>query len=205
MTPDAIYDKIRDYIGRDDIICDLHSACTPLKRNTYMCVTAGSKVRVVDFDSVKVNADKEKWGSTKRKSVDAVVNSASNKYFCFVEMKSWYLHLKFNDTEEAVRDKAAEYESDLPEKFRNSIEICKQIIDEHVFDDCNLIYILLTDVSVTSDGLSNFMSNLAALSGVSSDLIKLCNKLSSNIMNGINTVGTRYWECRSFDGNIKLL
>ena len=203
MTPKQVYDSICHYVGnRDSIICNLHSACSPIRGKSYMCTKPKSKVPVIDFDSVKTKADIEA-GIESRKSVDAVVNSPSNSFFCFVEMKSWNLLLTHSENEVSIRKQAKKYESDLPEKLAKSIEICKQIIGNNsILDDCHIVYILITDIPVKSDkdsGILSIESALTALAGTSSNLNILCNQLSRNIMNNIPKVETRYWECRNFD------
>ena len=208
MTPKQIYDSIYQYIGnKDTIICNLHSACSQLKGKSYLCANVGSNIRTIDFDSVKELADIEK-GIESRKSVDCVVCTPSDSYFCFVELKSWKLLLLHNGKEKDIRKQSIKYESDLPKKITDSIEICKQIINNGVFDNCKIIYILLTDISNNTDplsGLSSINSNLTALAGTSSNLNILCNKLTQNIMDNIPNVETRYWECCNFDAELSKL
>lgn len=209
MTPKQIYDSIYQYIGnKDTIICNLHSACSPLKGMSYLCKKEGSIIRTIDFDSVKELADIEK-GIESRKSVDCVVCTSSDSYFCFVELKSWKLHLIHNGKEKDIRKQAQKYESDLPRKLTDSIEICKQITgDKGIFDNCKIIYILLTDISTNTtpmSGLYSIDANLTALAGTSSNLNMLCNQLSQNIMDNISTVEARYWECCNFDAELSKL
>lgn len=203
MTPRQLYDSIHKYIGNQHtIICDLHSACSSIKGKQYMCTKPKSNTQVVDFDTVKTKADIE-CGIESRKSVDAIVSSPSDSFFCFIEMKSWELLLTHQGNETNIRKQARKYESDLPEKLARSIEICKQITHDHsVFNNCRILYILITDIPVKSDknsGISSIDSALTALAGSSSNLNMLCNQLSENIMNNISKVETRYWECRQFD------
>lgn len=206
MTPSEIYDKIKRYTeGCETIICNLHSACSPTKGKTYMCTSQGSKALVINFDTVKTEADKV-LNIESRNSVDALTKSPSGNYLCFVELKSWELVLSYNGTEKVIRKQAKKYESNLPLKLTDSISICKQICkDNSALDNCRIIFILLSDISVEEDGLSDINSNLTALAGSSSNLNMLCNQLSADIMNGIPNVETRYWECREFDKELKLL
>lgn len=91
MTSSEIYNRIKGYLaGCDTVICNLHSACAPSKRKVYMCSIAGSKTDVIDFDTVKKEADKA-MGIESRKSVDALTESPTGSYLCFVELKSWDL------------------------------------------------------------------------------------------------------------------
>lgn len=206
MTPSEIYDKIKQYTeGCETIICDLHNACSPTKGKTYICTSQGSKTQVIDFDTIKTEADKA-LNIESRNSVDALTKSLSGNYLCLVELKSWNLVLSYNGTENSIRKQAKKYKSNLPQKLTDSISICKQICkDKSVFDNCRIIFILLSDISVEEDGLSYFNSNLTALAGSSSNLNLLCNQLSADIMNGIPNVETRYWECREFDGKLEVL
>lgn len=209
MTPKQVYDSICHYVeGQNTIICNLHSACSPFQGKSYMCTGQKSQISVIDFDSVKTKADIDS-GIESRKSVDAVVHSPSNTFFCFVEMKSWDLLLTHNGNEANIRKQAKKYESDLPKKLADSIEICKQITgDNSILDNCHIVYILITDIPVNSNlnsGISSINSALSALAGTSSNLNVLCNQLSRNIMNNIPKVETRYWECRSFDNELSNL
>lgn len=54
-------------------------------------------------------------------------------------------------------------------------------------------------------GLSSIDSALTALAGTSSDLNKLCNRLSKDIMTNMPKIETRYWECRRFDAELSRL
>lgn len=208
MTPKQIYDSIYQYIGnKDTIICNLHSACSPFKGKSYLCTKVGSNIRTIDFDAVKKLADIEK-GIESRKSADSVVYAPSGSYFCFVELKSWKLLLLHNGNEKDIYKQATKYESDLPRKLADSIEICKQVINDRVFDNCKIIFMLLTDIPNDKDpqsGLSSINFNLTALAGTSSNLNILCNKLSQNIMDNIPNVETRYWECCNFDAELSKL
>lgn len=206
MTPSELYGKISKYLGTcDKKICDLHSACSPDKGKKYMCVTPASATLVIDFDKVKEKADRTK-GIESRKSVDAVKNTDSGNYFCFIELKSWQLLILHKGNEKKIEKQADKYASDLPVKFMHSMEICKEICgDENALDGCNLIYILVSDTSPEKDGLADINASLTALAGTSSNLNKLCDKLSSDIMKGIPNVETRYWKCREFDSEFASL
>lgn len=203
MTPLDIYNQVYAFSGLPStIICDLHSACSLKKKRLYLCAHAGSKTPVIDFDEVKIRADIAQ-GLESRKSVDALTVSPSSAFLCFIELKSWELLITYNGSEKNVRNQVVKYSSDLPAKLSDSMEICEEITNNpDVFDRCKIIYILLTDISVVDDGLSAFSSDLMALAGISSNLKELCNSLSQGVMDGITTVETRYWECRSFDKNI---
>lgn len=206
MTPLDIYNQVYAFSGLPStIICDLHSACSFKKKRLYLCAHAGSKTPVIDFDEVKIRADIAQ-GLESRKSVDALTGSPSSAFLCFIELKSWELLITYNGSEKNVRNQVVKYSSDLPTKLSDSMEICEEITNNpDVFDRCKIIYILLTDISVVDDGLSAFSSDLMALAGISSNLKELCNSLSQGVMDGITTVETRYWECRSFDKNISIL
>lgn len=201
MTPLEIYNSINNYINKDNVICNLHSAC---KNNNYLCGQILSNKNVLDFDAIS-----HKWCKEKSipafKSVDAVTNSVSNNYFCFIELKSWKLFLKYNQNESDIYKQAKKYESDLPNKLQKSIELCKKITNEDsTFKDCSILFILLTDISA-EDGISSIDNNLTDLAGTASNLKKLCNQQSQDILNNISNIETRYWECKDFDTKLSKL
>lgn len=201
MTPLEIYNSIKNYIGKDNIICNLHSAC---KNSKYLCEQIASNKNVLDFDAVS-----HKWCEEKSisdfKSVDAVTNSVSNNYFCFIELKSWKLFLRHNQNESDIDKQAKKYESDLPNKLQKSIELCKEITKkDSTFKDCSILFILLTDIS-DKDGISSIDNALTALAGTASNLKTLCNKKSKDVLDKISNIETRYWECKEFDEKIAKL
>lgn len=206
MNPLDIYNQVLAFAAiPTTIICNLHSACSPKKGKVYLCTKHGSKISVIDFDEVKTLADIKKEQES-RKSVDALTVNSSKTYLCFIELKSWELQINFNGTENKIRKQAAKYSSNLPIKLSDSIQICKEITNNpDTFSGCQIIYILVTDISVADDGIKAFNSDLTALAGTSSNLKDLCNTLSQGVMNNIISVETRYWECRNFDINLSSL
>lgn len=207
MTPLDIYKQVLSFSNTPTtIICDLHSACSPRKKKTYLCTLARTKTPVIDFDEIKTCADAAKGLASPRKSVDALTVTPSGTFLCFVELKSWELLIMYNGSEYNIRQQATKYSSDLPIKLSDSIQICEEITnDPNTFSNCKIIYILVTDISVVDDGIMAFNSDLTALAGTSSNLKELCNTLSHDIMNSIKSVETRYWECRNFDINFSTL
>lgn len=206
MIPSDIYNQVRSFSGHPTtIICDLHSACSPKKKKSYSCPNANSKTPVIDFDEVKTRADIIRKLES-RKSVDALTVSPSSTFLCFIELKSWELLITHNGSEATVRKQVAKYSSDLPTKLADSLQICKEITNNpETFDECKILYILVTDISVENDGILAFSSDLSALAGTSSNLKDFCNSLTQGVMDGITTVETRYWECRRFDKNMSVL
>lgn len=206
MKPAEVYRLVGSFLGEDtSAICALHSACSPLKGKKYQCGEVGSHYPVLDFDSVKIKADIEARKES-RKSVDALALTPSDKILCFIELKSWELLINNKGDEKKVRKQAEKYSSDLPLKLSDSLEICREIVGDHGEGSVSqILYILITDISVVTNGLEAFDSDLSALAGISSNLNMLCNRLSTDIMQGIPNVETRYWECRDFDHEISKL
>lgn len=207
MTPLEIYNRVLDFSGIPaTILCDLHSACTPRKSRSYLCGIAGTKTPVIDFDEIKTLADAAKGSAPTRKSVDALTVAPSRMFLCFVELKSWELLITHNGSEDSIRRQASKYASDLPMKLSDSMQICREIAaGPDTFDGCKIVYILVTDISVSEDGIMAFNSDLTALAGTSSNLKDLCNTLSQGVMDRIQSVETRYWECRNFDKDLSNL
>ena len=177
------------------IVCNIHSACC----RQYQCATP-SMHTVLDFDAIKTDFDKS--CRKKHKSVDAVALSGSRNKFCFIELKSWNLLLKYNSNQPqtAIHAQAQKYQSSLPNKLYDSMEICKDLSsDPDLFASVSAVYILVTDIDVYHRPLESFVSNLNALAGTSSDWIALCNALSQNIMSNIKRVSTYYEHCEKLD------
>lgn len=209
MTPPDIFREVETFSVANGhpltTLCDLHSACRPQKGRAYMCGMRGLSTPVIDFDEVKTAADRQAMLPA-RKSVDALALPPSHTSLCFVELKSWELHLQHHGTPEEITGQARKYESALPLKLTDSLAICRQITgDPATFDGCRVIFALVTEINVHTDGLMAFKTNMDALAGASSNLHKLCNKLSQGALSRISGIETRYWECRDFDRKIATL
>lgn len=202
MTPQEIYNTLEAYAPRETNICELHSACSPHKHKIFRCGQPESRHNVLDFDAIKDKFAIEN-GEPPKKSADAATVTPKGKRFCFIELKSWTLAIKYARNETEIKDKGQKFEAQLPEKLRDSIAISKAICrSDNAFEEDSLAYILLTDISVEENGIEAFASDLFKLAESSSNWIKLCNRLSRDIMNGIQDVETYYWECRDFDKKI---
>lgn len=205
MTPKQIYSKISTYSGLyETTICNLHSACSPQKHKKYLCTPPASNIKVIDFDAVKTMADHELHIDA-RKSVDAITVSETEKYLCFIELKSWQLLLSHNGTEEAIRKKVQKYESDLPIKFNDSLNICCQICGDNALKKEHVVYILVSDLQLENNALGVLNENLSALAGTSSNLQRLCSQLSNKLMDDIPEIKTLYCQCRELDTEITAL
>ena len=196
MTPDSLYDLlVAKCPVKETIVCDIHSAC----RRQYQCACC-SKHLVLDFDAIKTDFDR--LFHKKHKSVDAVTLSGSQNKFCFIELKSWNLLLTYNSNKEqtAIHKQARKYESSLPDKLYDSMDICKELSsDPDLFGSVSAVYILVTDIDVCHQPLESLVSNLNVLAGTSSDWIALCNTLSRGIMSNIKRVSTYYEHCEKLD------
>ena len=206
MRPSDIYLVIEDYSGRKPTtICRLHSACAPDKNRHFACGCEKSTYPVIDFDNVKYMHDKLP-GKAVRKSVDALAVTPSESYLCFIELKSWQMLLDNYGTEAKIKHQAKGYETSLPKKLTDNIEICKEITgDPESMTDCDILYALVTDISIEEDGFKTFVSDMTELMETSFNLSQLCNSLSREIMENIPDIQTHYWECRNFDASISNL
>lgn len=206
MRPSEIYLVIEHYSGRKPTtICRLHSACAPDKKRNFACGCEKSTYPVIDFDKVKDQHDRYS-GKAVRKSVDALAVTPSESYLCFIELKSWQMLLDNYGTEAKVKQQAKGYETSLPKKLTDSIEICKEITgDPESMTDCDILYALVTDISIEEDGFKTFVSDMTELMETPFNLSQLCNNLSRKIMQNIPDIQTRYWECRNFDTSISNL
>lgn len=190
--------------GKTTSICDIHSACSPIKGKFYNCGNQVSRTPVINMDAVKEDFYKSQDKKIEMpKSVDALTNSSDA--LCFVELKSWDLVLQYNGTADAIKQQCTKYQSDLPMKLAHTLEMCKQLLsDPNLFDGIRVIFVLVTDIDV-SIGIEAIYEDLSALAGISSDLRSLCNRLTGNILSGVTDFQTLYCECRNFDSEIAQL
>ncbi|MEZ3591737.1 MAG: hypothetical protein K1V84_11940 [Muribaculaceae bacterium] len=215
MSAEKIYTTVAAYLP--DIattnVCDLHSACSPVKHKTYMCEgKKGSRYPMIDFDRIKERYCKA--NSLKSiKSIDALALSPSKSRLCLIELKSWLMVLeppveskRSPATPTDVEAQTTKYSSALPTKLASSITLCREITDDPtLFTDLAIDYILVTDIDTDTDAIEGLLSNLSALAGTGSKLIPLCNRLSRDIMSGITNADTHYWHCRDLDTKIQSL
>lgn len=200
MTPQDIILHLASYspVSRT-IVCNINSGCNSKGNGHYLCGSPKSSTEVLNFDIIK-----EKFQDEAKipysKSVDAVCSTPQNTRLCFIEMKSWEMFLKYNNDEKAVEKQSEKYGADLPIKLSSSITLCQDILKpDKPFENCQISYILLTDIDTESDGIGSINNNLAMLVGTASNLKDLCNRHSRSIMDGITGVDTHYWHCKNLD------
>lgn len=206
MTPQEIIAYLKAYSPDSrTYVCNINSGCNTNGDGRYLCGVPKSFFEVLNFDKIKEKYQQD-TNHEYSKSVDAVCATLQNRRFCFIEIKSWEMFLRYNSGETTIAEQSAKYGDSLPKKLSSSISLCKQITSiNQLFNSCQFSYIFLTDIDTEVDGIGSINENLAMLTGTASNLRDLCNKYSQSIMDGIAGVDTHYWCCRDFDSRIAKL
>lgn len=154
-------------------ICRLHKPC----RIKGECDTEQQAV-LLDFDAVK-----DKWCKVRKEvpcsSVDAI--AAKDMKLCFLEMKGWKMFIKKrldllsseNDKELFIDRQLQSY--DFQDKLYDSIRICEDELGiEDLSSNCDIIYLLITDVDVFADPLLELDVTLLMLANTSTSWETVC-------------------------------
>ncbi len=176
-------------------VCDLHQPCSDHRG----CSIKPSN-KYIDFDAVEKEFDK---GHESRPSVDAVKNAGA--YFCFIEIKGWKKYLEWNKPSEKGIQKQAEY--NLKGKLETSEEICVAISGQsNIFSQIPEVFILVTDIDVSEQGVENFHFNMMALATTSSVWESKCNtELNSQLEQQITTIPKYYVTCRQLENKLNVI
>ncbi|WP_165157778.1 hypothetical protein [Parabacteroides sp. ZJ-118] len=154
-------------------ICRLHKPCR-IKRG---CDTEQRTV-LLDFDAVK-----DKWCKARKEascpSVDAIV--AKDMRLCFLEIKGWKMFIEKrldllpseNDKESFIDRQLQSY--NFQDKLCDSIRICEDELGmEDLSSNCDIIYLLITDVDVFADPLLELDATLLMLANTSTSWETVC-------------------------------
>ena len=176
-------------------ICDLHKPCS---KHRECSIKLSNKY--IDFDAVETEFDR---GRVSRPSVDAVKNAGH--YFCFIEIKGWKKYLEWNTPSEKGIQEQAEY--DLKGKLETSEEICVAISGQHnIFRQIPEVFILVTDIDVSEQGVENFHFNMMALATTSSVWESKCNtELNSQLEQQITTIPKYYVTCKQLENKLNVI
>lgn len=194
MTPIELLDYMVEKLGLKQMsICDLHTSCINPQNSTCR----SGNYCLVNFDNVKtIYCSKQHMASCK--SVDGL--GCSNGTLCFVEIKGWKKFIAYNPNanESHVRRQVESY--DFANKFRDSVEICRYFAqDDGFLENNNVVYVIVTDISVKTNPLLALQENLNVLSCTSSTMDNICNKYMIPKIKGIQDVKTYYKQCSEFD------
>ncbi len=199
-SPKELFDRIKSiYPDHSTKICALHKPCTPKRQ-----CKVGSNKEVLDFDEItKQENIKKSVESTS--SVDAITYTDNNCYFCFVEIKGWYeflynSHRKKKVTKSEIQKQVDKY--DLKKKLDNSIQLCKEITHNNIFENIPIYYIVVTDIDVNTNPLESLQGNLMFLAQTSSKWTDICNNLLKSKLDEITDIKKGYFYCRQFSDAI---
>ena len=126
-------------------------------------------------------------------------------YFCFIEIKGWKKYLEWNTPSEKGIQEQAEY--DLKGKLETSEEICVAISGQHnIFRQIPEVFILVTDIDVSEQGVENFHFNMMALATTSSVWESKCNtELNSQLEQQITTIPKYYVTCKQLENKLNVI
>ncbi len=196
-TPKELFDKIKAVYPFPTNICSLHKLCT----DKPMC-EIGSKKEVLDFDKIKISEDSKGHLKEYRKSVDAITYTDKGTFFCFAEIKGWKEFLKRNKNASAQNVQTQIDRYSLKEKMTDSIQICRDIAGENIFDDTPICFLIITDIEIESNPLDLLAENLNFLSETATtwlcnDLLKA--KVETLTSEEIKEINKKYISCWDFD------
>lgn len=154
-------------------ICRLHKPCA-----TKGECDVEQRFALLDFDAVK-----DKWCKARKEvpcsSADAL--AAKDMHLCFLEMKGWKMFIKKRldlltaegDKELFIDRQLQSY--DFQEKLYDSIRICEDELGvEDLSSNCDIIYLLVTDVDVFADPLLELDATLLMLANTSTSWETVC-------------------------------
>lgn len=202
--PVDLYAKLlSDFNLSEKIICDLHKPCN--KADGHRC-TAALAHKVIDFDKVKTEYQRGKFGPQKA-STDGF--TFKDNLFCFVELKGWedflIFHTNIATLQSEIKEQTEKY--NLNKKLTDSMLICKDVAqNEDLFKDAKIAFILVTDIDIEDDGTMEFYTDLMSLAETSTNWKVVCNReLKGKLSTLPSAINTYYIKCQEFDNVIALL
>ncbi|UBD72684.1 hypothetical protein [Parabacteroides goldsteinii] len=193
MTAKELYDSIiSQKISTETCICRLHHPCSA----TSIC-GQNSQITVIDFDGVKDTIDKQKKRES-YSSVDALTYKQNN--LLFVEIKGWKEFISHNTKISNTKIQKQVDRFDLKKKLLDSISICCDLTNDPDFlIDKPSIYVIVTDIDPTRNGLGTLAMNLNVLANTTSQWELVCIQLMNECIAGISEMKTHYLYCEDFD------
>ena len=122
-----------------------------------------------------------------------------------LKIKGWKKYLEWNTPSEKGIQEQAEY--DLKGKLETSEEICVAISGQHnIFRQIPEVFILVTDIDVSEQGVENFHFNMMALATTSSVWESKCNtELNSQLEQQITTIPKYYVTCKQLENKLNVI
>ena len=121
------------------------------------------------------------------------------------KIKGWKKYLEWNKPSEKGIQKQAEY--NLKGKLETSKEICVAISGQsNIFSQIPEVFILVTDIDVSEQGVENFHFNMMALATTSSVWESKCNtELNSQLEQQITTIPKYYVTCKRLEDTLSTI
>ena len=171
-------------------ICDLHKPCKKVR----LCGNE-SEVGVIDFDKIE-SIEAQIAHRSPLPSVDALC--ASGSCLCFIEIKGWKKYLEYNtfDEREAMM-KAESY--NLEEKLKHSEDLCMRKLSVEDYGVIDKLFILVSDIDDTENGLDEILYNLNALAITSNNIYSICSRISQDVLGRKVNIEHYYTKCCKLD------
>lgn len=199
MTPSELFRILAEKYPSHVVssICEVETTC----RRRGFCEDKQENT-VIDFDEVKNDFYQ---GTRRPSSVDAVCVGKTGKYFCFVELKGWKNYMRFlNKQKVSVEETANGY--DLSGKLEDSQRLCVALTGEDsLFAEMPVVFVLVTDVEVESDGSKLFADLMFKLADTSSDTYSKCISAAKQTLDTQVRIDHDYISCKDFDKHISAL
>lgn len=201
MKPLELYNSLKSKYPSQEVGCVCYVEPTCSKRG--FCSDM-QHIPVLDFDKIK-DAFYHGLKVKTPASVDAVCVGGVQKHFCFVEMKGWDNYINYLDKQKkSVQQTVEGY--NLDGKLLASQKLCIDMMkDPDLFAQMPVIFLLVTDINVKTNGIVAFADMMNKLGSNSSDIYSDCLSASKHTLDSIIHIDHRYIYCREFDDELSAL
>ena len=201
MKPLDLYNSLKSRYPNHEVACVCCVESTCCKRGFCSEV---QHTKVLDFDKIK---DEFYHGKTiaMPASVDAVCVGSLQKYFCFVELKGWENYIRFLDKQKNnVKETVDGY--NLNGKLYDSQFLCIELTKKtDLFGEMPIIFLLVTDIDVKTNGIVSFADMMNKLGSNSTDVYLECLSESKCALDSKIHIDHDYIFCREFDNKLSVL
>lgn len=201
MKPLELYNSLKSKYPSHEVgcVCCVESTCCKKGFCSDMQHTP-----VLDFDKIKDDFYHGQIISTPA-SVDAVCVGALQNHFCFVEMKGWDNYINYLDKQKkSVKETVEGY--NLEGKLIDSQNLCINMMNDYdLFAHMPVIFLLVTDINVKTNGIVAFADLMNKLGSNSTDIYSNCLSESKHTLDSEIHIDHQYVYCREFDDELSVL
>lgn len=200
MKPSELYQYLVKTFPTHEVnsICCVNTTC---KKGVFC--SSQQSYPVIDFDEVKNDYCKRKKMASLA-SVDAVCVGGKKHYFCFVELKGWEKYIKyFREQKNSIVDTIKGY--NLEGKLADSQKLCADIVGKNdLFVKMPVVFLLVTDIDVKTDGMDSFAEMMFTLSETST-IYSECVSETLKSLDFKISIEHDYISCKDFDKHVATL